>query len=198
MTDQLGQARPSHLPTSAFSLAKVAKPAPTDTDVPAEVSADAPVTPASSTPAKAKRAPAKRKPAPQAVESAAGGEGEADKADAPVQVSLPMSQYDTLIRYKTESGKTHATILFDAIEATYDQLPELIRARTIQPESSRRLFDRPEAVSIRRDDDEPKKTFIIRVSHKNKATIEQLAKDLGAPNPTQLTAIAYEAYLADK
>lgn len=198
MTDQLGQARASHLPAGAFSLPKVAKPASAETPISTDKQETPPGVPVASRQAPEKSvAPAKRKRAPQTPE-AAGGEGEAEKADAPVQVSIPRSQYDALIRYKSESGKTHATILFDAIEATYEQLPDLIRARTIQPESSRRLFDRPESVSIRREDDEPKKTFIIRVSHKNKATIEQLTKDLGAPNPTQLTAIAYEAYLADK
>lgn len=216
MEEQLGQARPSALKQGAFALPKIAKPAPRVTTTaapppepatvqevatpPAEPATAPETAPASKAKRGRTRTAAPKTTTPPAAAMAAETHqpaGESDKKDAPVQASLRESLYTKLLEYKKESGKTHPAILFDAIESTYDRLPELIKEHTIPVETTHRLFDRPES-AIARGDSEPKKQWIMRVSHKNKAIIEQLTEQFGAPNPTQLIAIAYEAYLADK
>jgi hypothetical protein len=213
MTDQLGKAHTARLPQRAFALTKVAKP---ETDEPTAITAadlteSGGVAPVATPPAPVEtsapaKAPAKKRTttpkkktdlAPAAPKSD-DTDVEPGRADAGVPITLRESVYDRLIAYKKASGKTHPTILFDAIEATHDRMPDLIKSHTIQPETSLGLFDRPKATAPRQDVPEPKNTFIIRVSHKNKAVIDDLVTQFGAPNQTQYTAIAYEAYLEDK
>lgn len=117
-------------------------------------------------------------------------------AVAAVQVSLPESVMARLIAYKKSSGLSHPNILFDAIEATADRLPELIKENTVTVGSTgRSLFNRPQTVAKRSTDGEPKKTFIVRISEENKAVVDGLVEQTGAPSRNALFTAAYEAFL---
>ena len=60
-------------------------------------------------------------------------------------------------------------------------------------EGAQTLFNRP-AVARRRSD-EPKSSFIIRVSRANKDVLTRLTAELGAPSRNALCTAAYDAYL---
>lgn len=130
--------------------------------------------------------------APQATETTPTG-----KADQPIQVSLPRSLMERLERFKKDKGLSHPTILFDAIESNADRLSDLVKARIVQVggATGKSLFNRPQTVVPRSSDNEPKETFIIRVSQQNKDILDQLAQDAGAPSRTVLLVAAYDAYL---
>lgn len=140
-------------------------------------------------------APAPREPEnmPEVThETAAEG-----KADQPVQISLPSSIEARLAKFKAESGLSHPNILFDAIEATAERLPELVKAKTIQLGSaaSVSLFNRPQTAVKRDIANEPKKTFIIRITKQNKAVLDDLVNQVEAPNRNVLIVTAYDTYL---
>jgi hypothetical protein len=136
--------------------------------------------------------PAEPAPAPSAPESSHEG-----KSDQPVQVALPASLYQRLISFKSKTGLSHPNILFDAIDATAAELPDLIKARTVQLGSSTgtSLFNRPKTVVKRDATDEPKETFIVRITKQNKAILDGLVKDVAAPNRNVLLVVAYDSYL---
>lgn len=124
---------------------------------------------------------------------------EQEKADQPIQVSLPKSLHERLLAYKSKEGLSHPTILFDAIESTYDRLPELLAQRTVKAPAAaggKSLFNRPQAVVRKTEDsDEPRETFIIRVTATNKEILDNLVPEVGAPNRNVMLVAAYDAFL---
>lgn len=178
-------------------------PAPSEPSAKKKPSATKPTKPAAPEPAMPMGEPA---PAPvvakpvkrQQQPSTIAEDGSVSKADLGLAVSIPQSVMDRLEAYRHESGESHPTVLFNAIESTYAQLPELIKAASVQPagaaEGGQLLFNRPAAVA-RRSTKEPKATFIIRVSKENKDILTRLTAELGAPSRNALCAAAYDAYL---
>lgn len=136
--------------------------------------------------------PAEPTPGPSAPESSHEG-----KSDQPVQVALPASLYKRLLSFKADTGLSHPNILFDAIDATAAELPDLIKARTVQLGSSTgtSLFNRPKTVVKRDASDEAKETFIVRITKQNKDILDGLVKDVAAPNRNVLLVVAYDSYL---
>ena len=122
-----------------------------------------------------------------------------EKADQPVQISLPVSLYARLTAFKKENGLSHPNILFDAIENTAEKLAELVRAKTVQLGSTTgaTLFSRPQTAVKREAVSEPKESFIIRITKQNKSVLDNLAEQVEAPNRMVLIVAAYDAYLPE-
>jgi hypothetical protein len=199
---ELGKAQPaSHENLAARFGGMLAPVTPTtgqaDDAEPGDNEEPAPA-PEITTPKTARRAATKRK-SPTAVKPAPARPvetGPHPAAIAAVQISLPESVMSRLTAFKKTSGLSHPNILFDAIEATADQLAELIKESTVTVGSTgRSLFNRPQTVAKRSTDGEPKKTFIVRISEENKAIVDDLVEQTGAPSRNALITAAYEAYL---
>jgi hypothetical protein len=141
--------------------------------------------------------PAKDHKDPETMSKTHRGITTDEKADQPVQISLPSSIEARLAKFKSETGLSHPNILFDAIEATADRLPALVKAKTIQLGSATgvSLFNRPQTAVKRDVAHEPKKTFIIRITKQNKGIVDELVKQVEAPNRNVLIVTAYDTYL---
>lgn len=125
----------------------------------------------------------------------ASGGGAATGKSHTVNVGLPESLNRRYLAYKDESNSSHPEILFDAIEATYERLPELLAARFGRPKEGPRLFARPnQAVNTT---NESVKTYLVRVSEENFSVLEDLWRELGAPNRNALIVTAYDAFLPE-
>lgn len=122
-----------------------------------------------------------------------------DRSDQPVQISLPVSVNARLTAFKKKTGLSHPNILFDAIESTAEQLPVLVKAKTVQLGTSTgtALFSRPQTAAKRDTSSEPRESFIIRITKQNKGVLDTLAKQVNAPNRTVLIVAAYDAYLPE-
>lgn len=216
----LGQPRKAQHKASAFAgllkpvaeLAPETVPDPAPEQVPAEPEAivepsSKPADAAASTTTKSKRR-AKSTTAPRAPEPTSTptpaeettSDGERDLVNQPVNVTLRESLMNKLNAYKEETGLSHPIILFTAIETHIDELPDRLRrsvAGATAPEGGRSLFDMPRVVA-HKTDGERTETFIIRVNKKNKAILDGLWKELGAPSRNALFVAAYEAFLSTK
>ena len=166
--------------------------------------ADAPVSPSTKSKRRVKNTPAPSAPeeasTPTPAEETTSSDRERDLVNQPVNVTLRESLMNKLNAYKEETGLSHPIILFTAIETHIDELPDRLRrsvAGATAPEGGRSLFDMPRVVA-HKTDGERTETFIIRVNKKNKAILDGLWKELGAPSRNALFVAAYEAFLSTK
>ena len=122
------------------------------------------------------------------------GDHKTERADKGVQVTLRKPVKEMLETYKRSSGMSHPNILFDALEFSYEELPNLIKDRATRLDPDRKkLFARPSSPA--RHEDVETETFIVRMSQTNKDVIEDLWQQFEAPSRTALLAVAYEHYL---
>lgn len=112
----------------------------------------------------------------------------------PINISLPLSINERYEAYKQTSGSSHPEILFDAIDATAEQLPDLIRAKYGEVKASS-LFNRPNRTMKTFAPEEKSKTFIVRVREDNANILEDLWRQLGAPNRNAMIVVAYDEFL---
>lgn len=161
--------------------------------------------PASTTPAKK---PAPRRQAGPAASQPAMAPTAADDDDADsgretatkgVPVHLPSSLNDRLQAYMARTRKSHQTVLLDALEATYDRLPDLIRQATAgesageeAPKAS--LFARP-TLPAPVATGEPRVKHTVRVSPTNRKVLDTITAELEAPSRNFVIITAYEAFL---
>jgi hypothetical protein len=126
-------------------------------------------------------------------------EGASSKADQAIPFNLPLTLWNRLEAYRKATGISNPNILFNAIEITYDRLPELVAARTVNfggsDTGATRLFNRPATAAQRAADSEPKKQLIIRVNKENKQVLDDLWPEVGAPNRTVMVVAALDEFL---
>ena len=226
-TNEPGKARPAqHENLSAKfggmlarPTAAPAAPAPADTGSRSAATKAEPETPVAAAPAPA---PEQSKPssAPRAeaqpkgqaarkqratgndappASAAPGADGVSSKADQAIPFNLPLRVWNRLEAYRRATGISNPNILFNAIEATYERLPELVAARTVSfgggEGGGTRLFNRPQTAAQRADDGETKKQLIIRVNKENKQILDDLWPEVGAPNRTVMAVAALDDFL---
>lgn len=116
-----------------------------------------------------------------------------------VAVELPVDLDRRLTAYRIRTKKSHPTILLDAVEKTYEQLPGLIRkALGVEDESPRtNLFDRGPRVPapIRLDEGVEKVRHTIRIAKPHRELLDSLTDQFGAPSRNFLIVTAYDAFL---
>ncbi len=161
---------------------------------------DTSVSPSTQTKRGVKSTPTLSTPGAATPDEEIAADGERDLVNQAVNVTLRESLMNKLNAYKEETGLSHPIILFTAIETHIDELPDRLRrsvAGATAPEGGRSLFDMPRVVA-HKTDGERTETFIIRVNKKNKAILDGLWRELGAPSRNALFVAAYEVFLSTK
>lgn len=177
-------ARPT--PRADSEAAPATAPAPTSS-----TSSTTPAEQPTRTPAPQRKQKAQEQTPAPASEVATG-----DSKTPSVQISLPRSLHERMIATKTKLRVSIPHLVMDAIEATYADLPELLKAELpSRPQvTGTSLFERP-ATSLPPTVAEPKETTVFRLSRRNRDVINQLTADLGAPSRNALLTVAVQAYL---
>ena len=165
-------------------------------------SAPAP-TPAVKSPPETKTPPARKSdPSPataEPVSEATDGEDSRETASKGVPVHLPTSLNERLQAYMSKTRKSHQTVLLDALEATYHQLPDLVEKAISgeaaeEPQERASLFARPSRPAPM-SSGEPRVKHTVRVSPTNRKILDQITAEVQAPSRNLLIITAYEAFL---
>lgn len=151
--------------------------------------AGAPADHAAETPAQSPAAGAAPEPS-----AASPAQGKAQGGNLTIRASK-----DLLARYeahKKRTGLSYPNVLFNAIEATYDQLPELLSRQQIKTPGVN-LFGRPATVTTIERDDAEKNTKSMRISGHHMDVLDTLARELAQNNRNRLITTALTEYLKD-
>ena len=189
-------------------------PAPTAGEQAAPTPAAAPTPPAQTetTPATAPIASEKVTPAPAEDESstparktrgarrtaaAADSDSNRETASKGVPVHLTEELNERLQAYMATTRWSHHNVLLDAIETTYERLPELIAEATAA--ASRKaertvLFARPNPTAPKASG-EARVKHTVKMSDTNRNILDDVTAKVGAPSRNFLITVAYEAYL---
>jgi len=191
-TEPAGDEREPSAPAKLVALPHEDQPvgqAPTAT--PAE--AEAATVTASPTPTPT-RSRAPRKPKTPAARPA----GEHELVVSGLAIELPVEIDRRLAAYIAKTKKSHHTVLLDAVEATYDRLPDLIRTALGEDDEATpkvTLFNRAPLVKPRPVHSGEKVRRTLKVTASNRALLDELTERFGAPSRTFLIVTAYDAYL---
>lgn len=117
-------------------------------------------------------------------------------ADRAVQLSMPLSLANRFRNTCKEQHLSQPELVFSAIEATLSELPELLRNRTQSANqlTATPLFDRP-ITTAKTITEEPRETIVIRVTAHNRDILNDLVKQVGAPNRNVLLTTALDHFL---
>jgi hypothetical protein len=205
---RLGSSRP-------ITLEPIAKPEgatetdptpPTPTAAPAKPAASPEAPKSSAAPRKAPAAPktTKAKPTtPAAPEAPAGASPHAVESSSAATVGLtlrlPQSLYTRLVQYKEAEKLSYPTVVLVAVQSTYNQLPALIAARSIQIDNAGpNLFGLPSQIARRSTTaTEPKQQLPIKVSPERRDVLTQIVESTGASSLNELVCTALEAFLPE-
>lgn len=122
----------------------------------------------------------------------AGTHGTAGRAIILVSVQLR----DRLRAVATSKGKTYRDLILDAVEATVDDLPELITKHTGTKTVNTGLFERTVTTTT---PSEGKVQVTIRgLTPQHRQVLTDLVQQTGAPSLTALLVAALEAHLPER
>lgn len=114
-------------------------------------------------------------------------------ADEGTGVYLPVSLVDRLRVYaRSQEGRTYTDITLDAVEATHDQLGELLRPSGRMARSGPLFAGRQ---SRRVPHAEAHQQVNLRFSAADLTVIDELVGEVGAPNRSAMLAAALREYL---
>ncbi|WP_141677806.1 hypothetical protein [Microbacterium oleivorans] len=150
------------------------------------------------------KTPAARKSDPpsaiaEPIAEPTGAEDSRETASKGVPVHLPTSLNERLQAYMSKTRKSHQTVLLDALEATYHQLPDLVEKAISgeaaeEPQERASLFARPSRPAPM-SSGEPRVKHTVRVSPTNRKILDQITAEVQAPSRNLLIITAYEAFL---
>ncbi|MET2012954.1 hypothetical protein ABXJ56_15530 [Microbacterium chocolatum] len=152
-------------------------------------------------PGEKRRRPSARKaarPGSQTVPPAERPEKTTETAESGMSFYLPESISDRYLAFRLQTRRSRQVILFDAIEATVDDLPKLVKEALGEEDKPKRtLFERSGNVKtpVRVGDGEPKVIHRVRLTKTNRDVLTDLAEQFGAPSRTFLIVVALDAYL---
>lgn len=180
----------------------VAAEVPPSDAVPAEVDTiqAEPPSPSKATPKpRAKRSPSSR-PSRQAAPVVDDDEEGSPTDTVSAVVTIRKDIDDRLMEYRKRTRKSHPVILFDAIEGTYEQLPELVRIALGKEADSKpgpSLFDRSPRTEtpITTGESVVRVDHTIRITRANRRKLTEIAEEVGAPSRNFMMEIAYDAFL---
>ena len=142
-------------------------------------------------PPQTSRAPSAEAPADQTDPTTPAGPEDLRKG---VVVYAALSVRERLTAHRKRTGRTITQVLFDAFDATHEELPELYRAESPQGSS---LFDRP-AAPRRADSHDPIVSIFAMMSERNKTDIDTITARVAPGNPrarSRVAALALDTYL---
>lgn len=120
------------------------------------------------------------------------------KESMSVELSAPESLSARIRAFKASTKVSMPTLVLDAIEATVDDLPQLIAERlgVQHPKAAqRKLFDRPAPTVRISSRDEKTEAYPMRMRTDHVAVLDQLKDEVGAPSRNLLMVVALDAYL---
>lgn len=141
--------------------------------------------------------PARKTRGPRRTATAADGESDRETASKGVPVHLTEELNERLQAYMATTRWSHHNVLLDAIETTYERLPELIAEATAA--ASRKaertvLFARPSPTAPKASG-EARVKHTVKMSDTNRNILDRVTAEVGAPSRNFLITVAYEAYL---
>lgn len=141
--------------------------------------------------------PARKTRGPRRTATAADGDSDRETASKGVPVHLTEELNERLQAYMATTRWSHHNVLLDAIETTYERLPELIAEATAA--ASRKaertvLFARPNPTAPKASG-EARVKHTVKMSDTNRNILDRVTADVGAPSRNFLITVAYEAYL---
>ncbi|MBF0816266.1 hypothetical protein IR155_07600 [Microbacterium paludicola] len=120
------------------------------------------------------------------------------KESMSVELSAPESLSARIREFKSSTKVSMPTLVLDAVEATVDDLPQLIAERlgVQHPKAAqRKLFDRPAPTVRISSRDEKTEAYPMRMRTDHVAVLDQLKDEVGAPSRNLLMVVALDAYL---
>lgn len=111
-----------------------------------------------------------------------------------VILQLPNSTANRLRDNARQRGITYKELALDAVEATADQLPDLLAAQRPQARSAGLFAGERVATQAR---PEGRRQVSIKLTETSIAALDELATQHGARSRSELVATALDAYLAD-
>jgi len=187
--------------TPAPTVGEQAAPAPAAAPTPPVQTEPAPATatekatppPAAEEPS----TPARKTRGPRRTATAGDGDGDRETASKGVPVHLTEELNERLQAYMAITRWSHHNVLLDAIETTYERLPELIAEATAA--ASRKaertvLFARPNPTAPKASG-EARVKHTVKMSDTNRNILDRVTAEVGAPSRNFLITVAYEAYL---
>lgn len=114
-------------------------------------------------------------------------------ASAKLVLWTPISIRSRMQRVRTETGKKYADQILDALEATIDDLPDLIAAAVEAKQVHGRLFDR--RVEVETSEEIRKQLTIPGVTASHLAVIDDLVESTGAGSRSKLVNVALDQAL---
>jgi hypothetical protein len=141
--------------------------------------------------------PARKTRGPRRTAAAADGDSDRETASKGVPVHLTVELNERLQAYMATTRWSHHNVLLDAIETTYERLPELIAEATAA--ASRKaertvLFARPNPTAPKASG-EARVKHTVKMSDTNRNVLDRVTAEVGAPSRNFLITVAYEAYL---
>ena len=141
--------------------------------------------------------PARKTRGPRRTAAAADGDSDRETASKGVPVHLTEELNERLQAYMATTRWSHHNVLLDAIETTYERLPELIAEATAA--ASRKaertvLFARPNPTAPKASG-EARVKHTVKMSDTNRNILDRVTAEVGAPSRNFLITVAYEAYL---
>jgi hypothetical protein len=111
-----------------------------------------------------------------------------------VILQLPNSTADRLRDSARQRGVTYKELALDAVEATADQLPDLLAAQRPKARAEGLFAGERVAVQVR---PEGRRQVSIKLTETSIAALDDLATQHGARSRSELVATALDAYLAE-
>jgi len=141
--------------------------------------------------------PARKTRGPRRTATTADGDSDRETASKGVPVHLTEELNERLQAYMATTRWSHHNVLLDAIETTYERLPELIAEATAA--ASRKaertvLFARPNPTAPKASG-EARVKHTVKMSDTNRNILDRVTAEVGAPSRNFLITVAYEAYL---
>lgn len=136
---------------------------------------------------------------PPANQEAAAGGGAAGGGAAGENLTIRASK-ELIKAYEAHKNRTKLSfpnVLFNAIDSTYPQLPDLLNTNQVKVPGPN-LFGRGEAVAMISADHSEKDSKSMRINSKHMAVLDNLATELAGGNRNRLIVTALTEYLKDE
>ncbi|PPF32634.1 hypothetical protein [Pseudoclavibacter sp. AY1H1] len=113
----------------------------------------------------------------------------------PIPVPMWTELLQRLEAHRKATGRSNPTIVFDAIDATIDKLPDLLAGRVASAPTAKSLFDR-EDLRVHQERRNTER-INIRIRDSNRTVLDELVKQVGAPDRSAMITAALDSYLPE-
>jgi len=120
-----------------------------------------------------------------------------EPATAAMGIDVGMELHKRLVSFRNSARHSYHRIVLDAVESVYAELPSLVaKALDVELDSQpSSLFERSAALPVSLDGREPRETHTVRMTEKNRETLNAITAEVGAPSRNFMICVALNAYL---